>query len=72
MLQFLKRNSEAEQTLNKARLMDPNNLDFAYAIADHYIKTNKFSEAKKIAEEIKLKFPQSGVAVQILNYLNNQ
>jgi len=71
MLQFLERNSEAEDALIKAIQIEPNNLDYTYALADHYIKLNKLDKAKKIAVEIKTKFPSHEVGTQLLNYLEN-
>lgn len=68
--QYLKQNRKAESALNRAKQIDPTNLDYSYALADHYLKTNQPAKAKQIAEEIKVKFPASGVGEQILNYLN--
>ena len=55
----------------RAKQIDPTNLDYSYTLADHYIKTSQIAKAKHIAEDIKIKFPNSGVGEQILNYINN-
>lgn len=69
--QYLKKNEKAERALIRAKKIEPANLDYSYALADHYIKTNQTTKAKKIAEEIKINFPSSVVGEQILNYINN-
>ncbi|MCB9250621.1 MAG: tetratricopeptide repeat protein [Ignavibacteriales bacterium] len=72
LLQFQQKNNDAEQVLIKAKKLEPNNMDYNYALADHYIKTNNLSKAKVIAEEIKLKFPASEIGEQLLNYIKSK
>ncbi|KAA3616901.1 MAG: hypothetical protein D8M58_05130 [Calditrichaeota bacterium] len=72
MLQFLNRHNEAEKALLTALNIEPMNLDYLYTLADHYIKRDKFKEAKIIAEKINTNFPASGVGQQILNYIKDK
>jgi tetratricopeptide (TPR) repeat protein len=71
LLQFQQKTREAEKVLLKAKEIEPNSLDYHYALADHYIKNEDYEKAKKVAEEIKIKFPESNVGDQILEYLKN-
>ncbi len=72
LLQFLKKDSKAEAALLKALDMEPDNMDFLYATADHYIKRGKHDKAKKIAETIIEKFPESTLGQNLLKYINSQ
>ncbi|MCP5061135.1 MAG: tetratricopeptide repeat protein, partial [Ignavibacteriae bacterium] len=45
MLQYLGKNDEAEKELLKAMQKEPNNFDFLYALADHYVKKKKYYKA---------------------------
>ena len=71
ILQFQGNNSEAERTLKKAASLEPMNIDFKYALADHYIKNGNLDKAREIANVIKNNFPDIELGDQILNYLNN-
>ncbi len=70
MLQYLGRNKEAEAELLKAIDKDPNNFDFLYALADHYIKTGQPNKALKIGEKLKLLYPNNQMGTNIINYIN--
>ncbi len=72
MLQYLGRNKEAEAELLKAIDKDPNNFDFLYALADHYIKTRQTKKALKIGEKLKLLYPNNQMGTNIINYINKQ
>jgi len=70
MLQYLGRSKEAETELLKAIDKDPNNFDFLYALADHYIKTGQPKKALKIGEKLKLLYPNNQMGTNIINYIN--
>jgi len=70
ILQYLGNNNEAESALIRAKNLEPANLDYLYVLADHYIKSEQVKKAKQIAEEIKTKFPSSGIGEQLLNKLS--
>jgi len=57
LLQHLKRDSEAEVSLTKAMILEPDNMDYFYALADYYVKRSKFREAKPIAEKMVARHP---------------
>jgi len=69
ILQFQNKNTLAEEALINAANIEPNNLDFLYALADHYIKRNELTKAKTIAEEIKIKFPSNQMGDQLIEYI---
>jgi Tfp pilus assembly protein PilF len=71
ILQFQGKNREAESALKKASDMEPMNIDYKYALADHYIKTENYIEARKTAEYIKRNFPNIQLGDQLLDYLKN-
>ena len=60
-----------DEELKKAVNKDPNNFDFHYALADHYIKTNQLNRAINIAEDIKRLFPDNQMGANIINYIEN-
>lgn len=70
MLQYLGRNKEAETELLKAINKEPNNFDFLYALADHYIKTKQSKKALKIGEKLKQLYPNNQMGNNIINYIN--
>ena len=71
MLQYLGRNNDAEKELLKAVNKEPRNIDFLYALADHYIKAGQNKKAMSIGLRLKQQFPENQVGENILNHLNN-
>jgi tetratricopeptide (TPR) repeat protein len=57
LLQSLGRVDKAETALLKAISIDPGNMDFLYAAADHYLKRRKLPEATGIAERMVSEHP---------------
>ena len=72
MLQYLGRNDEAEKELLKALTTEPNNFDFLYALADHYVKLGKFVKAKEIALKLKGLYPSNSIGNDILKFIDKQ
>ncbi len=70
LLQQLKRSMAAEAALLAALEIEPNNLDYLYAAADHYLKRGKLVEAKNIAEQMIEKHPRQTIGRDILNFIN--
>jgi Tfp pilus assembly protein PilF len=71
LLQHLKKESKAEAALLKALETDPDNLDYLYAVAHHYIRRKKMRQAKTIVEQIISKHPHSSIGPGLLNLINN-
>ena len=72
MLQYLGRNKEAETELLKAIKIEPNNFDFLYALADHYIKSGQNKKALNIGEKLQRLFPENQMGKNIVNYIDKQ
>ena len=69
LLQYLKQDLEAEAALRKAQELEPDNLDYLYALADFYLKRNKMQQAKSIAKEMVARHPTNRIGHNILNLI---
>ncbi|MBW2584291.1 MAG: tetratricopeptide repeat protein [Deltaproteobacteria bacterium] len=69
LLQHLKRDSEAEAALLTALEIEPDNLDYLYALADHYLKRQKLVQARRIAEQMIAKHPDKSIGYEVLNFV---
>jgi tetratricopeptide (TPR) repeat protein len=72
LLQQLKRDMEAEAALLGALEIEPDNLDYLYAVADHYLKSGKLTKARDFAERMIEKHPANPIGRDILNYINKK
>ncbi len=72
LLQQLKRDAEAEAALLTALEIEPDNLDYLYALTDFYLKRQKFNQARQTAERMIQKHPNNQLGREILNYINTQ
>ena len=72
LLQIVRRDAEAEAALLAALEIEPDNLDYLYALADHYLKRQKFTHARQIAEQMIVKHPDNSIGREILNFINQQ
>ena len=68
--QYLNDDKKAESSLLKANSNSPNDFDILYALADFYVKRNRFEVAKKYANELENKFPSNPAGKQIIDYIN--
>jgi len=67
--QHLEQDSEAEASLLKAQELEPDNLDYLYALADFYLKRRKLKKARSIAEEMVARHPTQRIGHDILNII---
>jgi tetratricopeptide (TPR) repeat protein len=72
LLQHLKRDMEAEAALLGALEIEPHNLDYLYAAADHYLKRGKLLKARDVAKQMIEKHPRNSVGHDILNFINER
>ncbi|MGB5746603.1 MAG: tetratricopeptide repeat protein [Desulfobacterales bacterium] len=72
LLQLIKRDAEAEAALLAALEIEPDNLDYLYALTDHYLKRQKFTQARQIAEQMIVKHPDNSIGREILNFIDQQ
>jgi tetratricopeptide (TPR) repeat protein len=69
LLQYLRRDAEAEAALLKALKLDPDSMDYLYALADHYLKRGKLQKAKIIAEKMVAKHPGQRIGHELLKII---
>ena len=69
LLQHLKQDSDAEASLLKAQELEPDNLDYLYALADFYLKRNKLKKARSIAQEMVARHPTQRIGRDMLNII---
>jgi tetratricopeptide (TPR) repeat protein len=69
LLQYLHRDEKAEQSLLKALEIDPNSLEYLYALADFYLKSGKFQKAKDMAQQLVLKHPNAPIGQKLLGII---
>jgi len=69
LLQYLKQDLDAEEALLKAQELEPDNLDYLYALADFYLKRRKLQQARSIAEEMVARHPTQQIGHDILNLI---
>jgi tetratricopeptide (TPR) repeat protein len=67
--QHLGRVAEAEAALLRALELEPDNLDYLYALADHYIKRGEPRRALPIADRMIASHPESDVGREIKAYI---
>jgi len=69
LLQQLKKDSDAEAYLLKAKELEPDNLDYLYALADFYLKRKKLQQARSIAKEMVVRHPTQRIGHDMLNLI---
>ena len=72
LLQHLKRDSEAEVALARAMTLEPDNINYLYALTEYYLKRGKFQEAKPIAEQMVARHPEVQVGHNLLSIINRK
>ena len=60
---------EARALVMRALELEPDNLDYLYALADFYLKRNKLQEAKSIAKEMVTRHPNQRIGHDILGLI---
>ncbi len=59
----------AESELRAALMLEPQNLDFQYGLADHYLKRGLFEQARPIVEDMATMHPDNPIGGQMLNFI---
>jgi tetratricopeptide (TPR) repeat protein len=72
LLQLLGRDGEAEKELLAALRIEPDNVDFLYAAADHYLKRGRLGEAKRMAEKMIEEHPSNRLGHDLLGFINSR
>ena len=66
---FLQDATGAEQELRAALALEPQSLDFQYALADFYLKRGMFEQAKAVAEDMAKMHPDNPIGEQMLEFI---
>jgi tetratricopeptide (TPR) repeat protein len=72
LLQHLKQDSAAETALTRALELEPDNMDYLYALADFHIKRGQWKEAEGIAKQMVAKHPDHPAGHQLLRSLGEK
>ena len=66
VLQVLGQDTEAEAALQGALALEPNNMDYLYALADHYIKRGQLEKAEGVAKQMIEEHPNQRLGHELL------
>ena len=72
LLQYLNRDNDAELEFKEALEIDPENLDFLYALFDFYFKRSKFLKAKDIAGTMARIAPELPAVKELLDMVTKR
>jgi tetratricopeptide (TPR) repeat protein len=71
LLQHLNQDPAAEVALTRALKLEPDNMDYLYALADFYIKREQWQKAEGMAKHMVAKHPDHPLGHRLLKSLNN-
>jgi Flp pilus assembly protein TadD len=69
ILQVLGRDAEAEAALRAALDLAPDNMDYLYALADHYIKRGQLEKAHRVAQQMIEKHPGQRMGQELMQII---
>jgi len=69
LYQFMQQTDMADGALGHALSIEPQNLDFQVALADHYLKQGRFDDALPIIADIVKMHPENPIGRQMLEYI---
>ena len=69
LYQHMHVDTKAEAELRAALLIEPQNLDFQFGLADYYLKRDRFEEARPIVEDMVSMHPENPIGSQMLNFI---
>ncbi len=72
LLDFLQRDMAAKSALLRALELEPVNMEYLNAVAEFYLKRNRYREAKKIAEKMSASHPMNRMGPDLLNYIKRK
>ena len=72
LLDYLRRDVQAESALQRALQLEPDNLEYLNAIAQYYLKREMYQQAKRIAEQIISRHPTNRLGPQLLEIVNRR
>ena len=72
LLQKIRRDPEAETALKKALSIEPDHLEYLYALAIFYLERNDWVKARQIAEQIRAGHPDQPAGSQLLEIIERK
>jgi predicted CXXCH cytochrome family protein len=72
LLQKVQKDAKAERALRTAIDLEPENMDFLYAMADFYLKRHRFNDARKIAEQMISSHPDQRLGHELMQLIDKQ
>jgi len=72
LLQQLGRIDEAEQALAEALSLEPDNLEYLYALADHLARRGRLQEALRLAERMIVAHPDNPLGRELKMAIEGQ
>ena len=70
LLQQLNQLDSAESALQQTLTIEPDNMDYLYAMADHYIKRGRLNDARHVARLIISKHPENTLGPKLLSFID--
>ncbi len=70
LMQQLQKNDEAEAAFLKALELEPDNIDFLYAFATHFLKKGELRKASIVAQRMVEKHPSHPLTRKLVSYLS--
>ena len=64
--------TSAQAELSKAVTLEPDNINYLYALTEYYLKRGKFQEAKPIAQQMVASHPAMQVGHNLLSIINRK
>jgi len=65
----LQRDEKAEQSLVKVLKIDPNSMEYLYALTEFYLKRKKFQKAKDMVQQMIAKHPNEPIGKELLGII---
>jgi predicted CXXCH cytochrome family protein len=72
LLEYLRRGPEAEAALLRALEIEPDNMDYLYAVGQYYLKRKEYQKATAIAEQMISKHPSNQIGHELLAVVNRR
>ena len=69
MYAFMQNMTSAENELRAALNLEPQSLDFQYGLADFYLKSGQFEQARPVVEDMVSMHPENPIGAQMLEFI---
>ena len=69
LYQFLQDLPKTQASLRSALALEPRNLEYQYALAEHFLKLGRFEDARPIAKDMISMHPENPIGQQMLDFI---